>query len=352
MFAIGKYPKVGLAEARDAAEEAFKLAKQGINPAIHRKAHQARTAATQAATFRAFAENWLEEKGKKWTAATKRQRRRLLDRYILPKLGDLPAGDVKALAVKSVLDAIHKAAPAQTAFARQIISGVMGDAIIAELTDTDPVYVLRNKHQAPRTVHARPLDPKELKPFFAALDDASGQDRNRIAVRLTFWTLCRSKEAIGARWPEFDLDAANWTRPAGRMKARRAHTVPLPTQAVAELRRLREFSPHRDAVFPNARDPKRPASHTYLNKIVSRLGFKDFSAHGIRSTGSTLLHEMKFRPEVIEFQLAHQERSKTKASYNHAEYLEERRDMMQRWADYLDAVAAGAKVTPIRRATA
>jgi integrase len=352
MFAIGKYPNVGLAEARDEAEAAFKLAKDGINPAIHRKAHQARTAVSQAATFRALALDWLKDKSKDWTPATQRQRKRLLEQHVFPKLGDLPAADVTSPAVKSVLDAIHKTAPAQTAFARQIISGVMGDAIIAGLADTDPVYVLRNRHKAPRTVHARPLEQKELRPFFKALDNAPGQEQTRIAVRLAFWTLCRSKEVIGARWAEFDLDAGTWTVPASRMKKREEHTVPLPTQAVIALQRLRDFTPHRDVLFPNARDPKRPASHTYLNKIVTRLDFKDFSAHGIRATGSTMLHDMAFRPEIIERQLAHQERSKTKRSYNRATYLEERRVMVQKWADFIDAIAAGAKVTPIRKAAA
>ena len=351
MFAIGKYPKVGLAEARDEAEAAFKLAKLGINPAIHRKAHQARTAVSQAATFRALAEDWLADKAKHWTPATLRQRRRLLEQYVFPTLGDLPAADVTAPVVKSVLDAIHKSAPAQTAFARQVVSGIMGEAIIAGLTDTDPIYVLRNRHKAPRTVHHRPLDQKELRPFFTALDAAPGQEQTRIAVRLAFWSLCRSKEVIGARWDEFDLDAATWTIPASRMKMGEVHTVPLPKQAVAALRRLKEFT-QRDCIFPNSHDPRRPASHTYLNKAVARLGFKDFSAHGIRATGSTILHNMAFRPEIIERQLAHQERSKTKRSYNSATYLEERRDMMQRWADFLDATAAGAKVTPIKKAAA
>lgn len=353
MFAIGKYPDVGLAEAREAAREAFKVARLGVNPTTQRKAVQARTSASQAATFRAFAEAWLKEKEEEWTPATKRQRVSLLEQYIYPKLGDLPAADVKSPIVKVVLDAIHKVAPSQTGFARHCISGIMGDAIIAGLTDTDPVYVLRDRHKAPKTEHSRPLGPKEIRPFFAELGTAPVQEPTRIAVRLAFWSLCRSGEVIGARWSEFeleDLDAGQWTIPAARMKKREAHVVPLPRQAVEALRRLRDFMPARDVVFPNAHDPRRPASHTYLNKAVTRLGFKGFTAHGIRATGSTMLHDMKFRPEIIERQLAHQERSKTKRSYNRALYLEERREMMQGWADYLDAAASGAKITPIRRA--
>jgi integrase len=304
MFAIGKYPEVELKEAREKAREAFTLARQGINPSMRRKAAYARTAASQAATFRSMGDAWLEDKGKEWTPATRRQRRNLLEQYIYPKLGDLPTADVKSPNVKTVLDAIHKAAPSQTAFGRHCISGIMGDAIIAGLTDTDPVYVLRDRHKAPKTEHARPLTQREIRPFFTALQDAPMQEATRIAVRLAFWSLCRSGEVIGARWAEFELedrDAGLWTIPAERMKKREAHVVPLPRQAVEALRRLRNFMPHRDVVFPNAHDPRRPASHTYLSKAVTRLGFKGFTAHGIRATGSTMLHDMGFRPEIIDF---------------------------------------------------
>jgi integrase len=109
---------------------------------------------------------------------------------------------------------------------------------------------------------------------------------------------------------------------------------------------------NREHLFPNSHDPRRPASHTYLNKAVTGLGFKGFSPHGIRSTGSTMLHDMGFRPEIVERQLAHQERSKTARSYNRALYLDERRLMMQTYADYLDGLRAGAKVTAIKKAAA
>lgn len=352
MYAIGRYPDIGLAEARELARDALKLAKQGINPSIHRRAAHARNTVSQGATFRAMSVSWLVHKSKEWTSATLRQRKALLDTYILPKLGDLPAADVKSPVVKTALDAIHKAAPSQTGFARHVVSGVMGEAIIAGLTDTDPVYVLRDRHKAPKTQHHRPLQVKEVRPFFTSLENAPVQEPTRIAVWLAFWSLCRSKEVIGARWAEFDLEEGQWTIPADRMKKREAHIVPLPSQAVTALKRLRAFIPNREHLFPNAHDPRRPASHTFLNKVVTRRGLPDFTAHGIRSTGSTMLHDMGYRHEVIERQLAHLERSKTARSYNRAQYLDDRRPMMQAWADYLDALRAGGKITPFKRAAA
>jgi len=349
MFAIGRFPEVTLAEARDAARAAFKLAQQGINPATRRKASKALTASAQASTFKALARTWLEKKGKEWTQATLRQRKRLMEQYIYPRLGDFPAGEINSATALDVLENVHRAAPSQTAFARQCISGVMGQAIIRGIADSDPVYILRDQHKAPKTKHHRPLEKIEIKPFFDALDAANLQEPTRIAVKLAFWTLSRSREIIGARWNEFDLDTGVWTIPAVRMKKRELHVVPLPTQAVEALTLLRKLMPNREVLFPNSHDPRRPASHTFLNKAVTRLGFRGFSAHGIRATGSTMLHDMAFRSEVIEHQLAHVERNKTKAAYNRAGYLKERSQMMQAWADYLDALTSAGNVTLLRR---
>jgi len=354
MLALGRYPKVGLEQARRAARDAIDLARRGINPAQHRKAAKARNATASASTFRAVAGEWLatKERQKTWTPMTLRQRRRLLDAYVFPKIGDLAVADIDSAVVYDVLEKIHGRAPAQTAFARQIISGVMQLAIIKRLATVDPVYVLRSTHRAPKTNHHRPLEPGEIGPFLQAVEHSNVQEKTRTAVRLAFWTLARSTEVIGAKWEEFDLEEGVWTIPAERMKKREEHRAPLPRQAVAALRHLKALSPGRLYLFPNAHDSRRPAARTFLNRAVTRLGFKDFSAHGIRATGSTMLHGMGFRSEAIERQLDHRERSKTKRAYNQADYLEDRRAMMQQWADFLDAATSSTNVTPMRRAVA
>jgi len=352
MLALGKYPKVGLEQARKAARDAIDLARKGVNPAQHRKAAKARNAAASASTFRSLASEWLaaKERQKIWTATTLRQRQRLLDAYIFPRIGDLAVGDVDSAVVYDVLEKIHSKAPAQTAFARQVISGVMQLAIIKRLATVDPVYILRRTHKAPKTTHHRPLEKHEIGPFLQAVEGSNVQEKTRAAIRLAFWTLARSTEVIGAKWEEFDLEAGVWTIPAGRMKKREEHRVPLPRQAVDALKHLKALAPGRPHLFSNAHDSRRPAARTFLNRAVTRLGFKAFSAHGIRATGSTMLHGMGFRSEAIERQLDHRERSKTKRAYNQADYFEERRDMMQHWADLLDAAMRGANVTPIRTA--
>ena len=151
---------------------------------------------------------------------------------------------------------------------------------------------------------------------------------------------------IGARLEEFDLAQGVWTIPAERMKNRKEHRVPLSRQAIDLLNKLHGVSGHREFLFPNRSDPRRPASRGVLWKAVTSLGYEGkFSPHGIRATGSTMLNEMGFRADVIERQLAHAERNKVRASYNQADYLDERKLMMQTWADFIDAQADGGNVT-------
>ena len=167
----------------------------------------------------------------------------------------------------------------------------------------------------------------------------------KIALRLLLLTFVRPKELRDAAWAEFDLDNAVWEIPEERMKMGTRHIVPLSTQAVALLRRLKAIDGSRPLLFPNHRDPRRPMSATTLNRCLERLGYGGhFSAHGFRATASTHLNEMGWSGDAIERQLSHLERSKVRASYNHAEHLAERIRMMQAWADHLDgAVNATSK---------
>jgi integrase len=199
---------------------------------------------------------------------------------------------------------------------------------------------------------------KAITEFVKALDGYAGYRTTVIALRLMLLTFVRTVELRGALWAEIDLDRAEWRIPAERMKMREPHIVPLSRQAVELLRELHTFTGGRGMLFPNYRNPKTCMTATTLNRALERMGFngKDsigFSAHGFRATASTILNEIGFRPDVIERQLAHAERNKVRASYNQAEYLEERRAMMQQWADLTDEMAKDDdKVTPIKKAAA
>jgi len=245
---------------------------------------------------------------------------------------------------------IEKHAPTMAALMSQCIGSVFRYAMATLRAASDPSQVLRGSLKQRETAHHNAFSRADLAEFLVKTEaSGSAETANRIGLRLALLTLVRSTEIIGAKWDEIDIDGALWRIPSARMKMRQPHTVPLSDQALRLLTSLR-INKQGEFLFPNKRNPGRPASKGLFWKAMAGMGYtKSFSPHGIRATGSTHLNEMGFRNEVIERQLAHKERNKTRASYNHAEYLDERRAMMQTWADYLDSLKAGRNVTPIRK---
>jgi integrase len=188
------------------------------------------------------------------------------------------------------------------------------------------------------------LSETELRALIKRLQTYRGDPGTKFGIRLMLFTFVRTIELRAARWSEFDLAKAEWRIPANRMKMRQEHIVPLSTQAVALLRELKELTGHHLYLFPNRRRANACITSTTINRALERMGFLGegtigFSGHGFRSTASTMLNEAGVRPDVIERQLAHQERNQVRASYNRAMYLPERRQMMQTWADMMDAVS-------------
>ncbi|WP_153010623.1 site-specific integrase, partial [Pseudomonas sp. ADP] len=213
--------------------------------------------------------------------------------------------------------------------------------------DSDPAAALKGAIHRPKVEHRKPLSREQIGDFAKALDEYGGYRTTVIALRLMLLTFVRTVELRKAEWSEFDLDRAEWRIPAERMKMREPHVVPLSKQAVELLRELHTHTGGRGMLFPNYRNPKECMTATTLNRALERMGFngKDsigFSAHGFRATASTILNEMGYRPDVIERQLAHAERNKVRASYNQAQYMEDRRNMMQEWADMVGEMTAGA----------
>ena len=190
---------------------------------------------------------------------------------------------------------------------------------------------------ANKTQHKTALTTAQIGKLLNDFDNHRCGYQVNFCIQLMWWTLARPSEAAEAEWAEFDLDAALWTIPARRMKARREHVVPLPTQAVDMLRRLHAISGDRVHLFPGRDDRSRPMSAHSIRQALKVLGWSGtYSPHGTRTTGSTRLNEMGYRADAIEAQLAHAEPNSVRRTYNHATYLEERRDMMQAWADKLE----------------
>ena len=197
--------------------------------------------------------------------------------------------------------------------------------------------------------HQSAVRPEELPDLLRAIAkyDETGDKQTRLALQLLAQTFVRTNELIGAEWTEIDLDNALWIIPAGRMKMKIEHVVPLARQALAMLAELKEISGGSRFVFPG-RNRDKPISNNTMLFALYRMGYKGkMTGHGFRSVASTLLNETGFTPDAIERQLAHCERNEVRGAYNRAEYLPERKRMMQHWADYLDSIEAGAKVIPL-----
>lgn len=365
VFAVGEYfnhkrsGHTSLDDARSERDKARVLVKQGIHPSHDRQAARLATHAENATTLEAVAREWIARKKPGWTPYYLRQVERSLEADVFPFVGKLPIRNVTAAHLLEIIRRIEgRGAETVALLVRQWASAIFRYAAATLRADTDPAAALKGAIHRPKVEHRKPLSRDQIADFVNALEGYAGYRTTVIALRLMLLTFVRTVELRAAHWTEIDLDRAEWRIPAERMKMREPHIVPLSRQAVELLRELHTFSGARGFLFPNYRNPKTCMTATTLNRALERIGFngKDsigFSAHGFRATASTILNEIGFRPDVIERQLAHAERDKVRASYNQAEYLEERRAMMQQWADLTDEMAKGkSKVTPIKQAAA
>ncbi len=359
LFALGDYPTVGLADARTLQANARKLVKQGIHPSHHRQAALLATHADNANTFEAVAREWIGKKKAHWTPYYARQVSRFLEVDMFPSIGKLPLRSVTAAHILAIIKRVEeRGAETVALLLRQWSSAIFRYAVSTLRADHDPAAALKGAIHRPKTKHAKPLSRDDIARFASALDAYGGYRTTVIALQLMLLTFVRTKELRQAPWTEFNLDRAEWRIPGPRMKKLEPHIVPLSRQAVALLRELHTFTGGRGYLFPNYRNAKTCMTATTLNRALERMRFngKDsmgFSAHGFRATASTMLNELGYRPDAIERQLSHAEKDKVRASYNQGEYLEERRAMMQQWADIVDDMGqTESKVTPIRRSIA
>lgn len=343
--------KLTLAEARVKRAEWSGFVKQGIHPAHERKLEAVRAGKDRVNTLRVLGEEWMDSR--EWEPQTKANIRRMLDSHVYPTLGHIPVKAIEPPHVLGVLKTIEAKAPSTATQARRALTGIFELAIATLRADRDPVWPVRKAIRAPKANHKKALAVQDIGRLLRLIDGCSANLVTKIAFRMLWYTLARPMEVLEARWSEVDLDSALWRIPAERMKMRQPHIVPLPTQVVKLLCKLRILTGERTLMFPNRDDATRSLSDNTLRMLSRELGFAGiYSPHATRATGSTLLNEMGFRAEAIEKQLAHGERDAVRRSYNHAIYLDERREMMQRWADFLDAVEGGASWAAMRPASA
>jgi integrase len=355
VFAIGKYPESSLADARAEHGKARVLVKRGVHPSHNRQVERLSNQTANANTFEAVAREWVSKKSGSWTPYYQRQVTNFLAADVFPHIGKLPIRGVTAAHLLEIIRRVESRGAVSIALlVRQWSSAIFRYAVATLRADGDPAAALRGAIQRPKVEHHKPLSREQIKDFMAAVDEYGGYRTTVIALRLMLLTFVRTVELRKAEWAEIDLERAEWRIPAERMKMREPHIVPLSGQAVAMLKELRSYTGGRPMLFPNYRRPKGCMTATTLNRALERMGFNGkgsigFSAHGFRATASTILNEMGYRSDVIERQLAHADRDKVRASYNHAEYMKERRGMMQDWATYLDSLQSGSNVIPLRR---
>lgn len=335
-FALGDYPSVSLSDAREKCDEARKLVKLGVSPVQNRQIERIKREQDSENTFEVIAKEWLALKS--WEPVTKVRRLDMLERVVFPSIGKLPVRQITSAHVLNILTkTVKRGAPTVAAEAKRTMSAVFELAVATLRADTDPVWAVRKSLPPNKTQHKRALSIEEVGKLLVDFDSHGGNFQTLYAFRLMWLTLTRPNEAVQAQWPEFDLERKVWTIPKERMKARREHVLPLPNQAIKLLEALKPITGHRSHVFPNRDDGGRPMADAALRQALKKLGWATkYSPHGTRTTGSTRLNELGYRTDAIEAQLAHAEPNSVRRAYNHATYMEERREMMQAWADKLD----------------
>ena len=366
-LSLGIYPDVPLAGrkdketgiwidgARERRDKARQLLAEGIDPSAHRKAVRKTKTERAANSFEAVAREWHRKFAAQWTVSHREKNLRALERDVFPWLGSRPIADLTAPDLLKVLRRIEARGAADTAHrVRQISGQVFRYAIATGRGERDLSADLRGALAPARSTHLAALtEPKAIGGLLRAIGGYSGHLVTKCALRLAPLVFVRPGELRTAEWQEIDLDRAEWTIPADKMKTRQAHLVPLSTQAVAILRELQPLTGQGRYVFPSARSAARPMSNNAVLAALRRMGIAkdEMTGHGFRAMARTVLDEvLNVRPDFIEHQLAHAVQDPLGRAYNRTAHLGERRKMMQLWADYLDRLRDGAVIVPMPKA--
>ncbi|OPY77564.1 MAG: putative prophage CPS-53 integrase [Syntrophorhabdus sp. PtaU1.Bin153] len=353
LLSLGAYPEISLLDARQRRDEARRQVVHGIDPSALRKAQkQVETEETE--TFEVIAREWHTKFTPTWTSGHATKLFSAMTRDLFPWIGARPIKELKAPELLAALRRIESRGTLETAHrVRGLLGQIFRYAVATGRAERDPAADLRGSLPQPKEGHhAAITDPKEVGPLLRALDGYQGHFVVKCALRLAPLLFVRPGELRHAEWSEIDLDSAVWSISAEKMKTKEAHIVPLPHQAVEILTELQALTGASRYVFPSGRTFARPMSNNAVNAALRRMGFdKDtMTGHGFRAMARTILDEvLQLNPYVIEAQLAHKVPDPLGRAYNRTTHLSERRKMMQKWADYLDGLKAGAVVVPFKK---
>ena len=337
-LSIGVYPDISLAEARLKRDDARKVLAEGGDPSEKKQLEKLTKKLTVENTFKALALEWHHHKLTSWSESYAESVLEALEKDIFPHVGKRPIAEILPLEMLEVLRMIEKrGALEKMRKVRQYCNQIFRYAIATGRATINPAAELTGTLTPPKAKHFPHLSISELPEFLDKLATYHGSPITRMATSLLLLTGVRTIELRAAEWSEFDFDNALWTIPEVRMKMRRKHLVPLSDQVVAILRELQTLTGQYRLVFPGRCDINKPMSEASINMVLKRIGYdKRATGHGFRHTLSTILHEHSFNTAWIEMQLAHVDKNSIRGTYNHALYLDDRRVMMQWYADFID----------------
>ena len=339
---IGKYPAVSLSEARQATANARRLLASGQDPSEAKQQEKRERQAAALNTFESIARRWHTDNLHRWKENHAARIISDFEKDVFPAIGEIQITEISVSDVKAVISAIIARGATVTAEkVRQWIGAVYQYAAMLEITDRNPAAVLRGHFEQAKTDHRPALPREELTEFYRRLILAEIEPQNRIALILNMLTFLRSTELRGGQWNEIDFDAAMWTVPAQRMKHEKTapkppHAVPLADWTLELLAELKEITGNTPFLFPSRTKTDGFISDATISRIIERMGYKGrVTPHGFRALASSILNEQGYNPDAIERQLAHVEEDRIRAAYNRADYMDERREMMQWYSDYL-----------------
>ncbi|EBG0414892.1 DUF4102 domain-containing protein [Salmonella enterica subsp. enterica serovar Typhimurium] len=338
LLSIGVYPDVTLAEARDKRTQAKRILAAGDDPSEVKQAEREAKNLAVNNSFELLALEWHEHKKPNWSSGYADDILEYLRKDIFPYIGKKAITDIKPMTMLSVLKKMEdRGVLDKLKKTRQACRQIFTYAIITGRAEFNPVTDLAGALKTPKQQHFPHLMPTQIGPFIHAVNTYSGSKVTRIATLLLMYTSVRTIELRASEWTEFDLNNDLWQIPKERMKMRRPHLVPLSRQVKSHLLELKKITGWGKYVFPGRNDAHKPMSEASINQVIKRIGFAGkVTGHGFRHTMSTILHEKGFNSAWIEAQLAHADRNTIRGTYNHAQYLDGRREMLQWYADYLD----------------
>ena len=362
VFTIGEYPAISLQQARNNRNDAKELLANGIDPNEYKKELLAENQAKEQAkqekqnrmTFAELFELWHKHNSlTSWSNANALDIRQRMDKHLLPYIGGVALDDIKPMEIIKVLKRIEQAGRIETTkIIRQYTSRVFRFGIGLGYCEHNPAGDLPNdifiKKEKANFAHT--TDPKTLRQILISIDGYIGDISTKKALELAPYVFLRSKELAGIQWSEIDLEAGKIEIPAERMKKKRPHIVPITSKVKSIIEYMKPLSSNSLYLFPSPRTQSKPINEQTLNPALHRLGFKGIQTlHGFRHTASTMLNEMGYMGDLIEKQLSHEDNNQIRGTYNKAQYLPQRKEMMQAWGDYLDGLKVGDNLVQFKR---